>query len=129
MKQGLGRIAAALLVALVGTVAEVAAQLPDGVTAEMVQQGEEIFEGPGICAACHGPDATGLIAPDLTDDEWLHGDGSFEFLVDVITKGVAAGDSKGATPGMMPPKGGSSITEEQVRAVAAYVWTLSHKDG
>ena len=27
---------------------------------------------------------------------------------------------------IMPPKGGSAITDDQVKAVAAYVWTLSH---
>jgi mono/diheme cytochrome c family protein len=26
----------------------------------------------------------------------------------------------------MPAKGGSGITDDQVRQVAAYVWTLSH---
>jgi mono/diheme cytochrome c family protein len=26
----------------------------------------------------------------------------------------------------MPAKGGSQLTEAQVRAVAAYVWSLSH---
>lgn len=129
MKHGFGGIAAALVVALAGTVSGAAAQLPEGVTAEMVEQGEEIFGGAGICAACHGAGGIGLIGPNLTDEEWLHGDGSFEFLVDLITKGVAAGESKGSTPGMMPPKGGSSITEEQVRAVAAYVLTLSHEGG
>ena len=28
---------------------------------------------------------------------------------------------------MMPPKGGSTITDDQVKAVAAYVYSLSHK--
>ena len=27
----------------------------------------------------------------------------------------------------MPPKGGSTITDEQVKEVAAYVYSLSHK--
>lgn len=124
-----GGSAAVVLIALMGTASGAAAQLPEGVTAEMVQQGEEIFKGAGICGACHGPTGTGLIGPDLTDAEWLHGDGSLEFLVAIINKGVSADESKGATPGMMPPKGGSSITEEQVLAVAAYVWTLSQPEG
>lgn len=25
------------------------------------------------CAACHGPDAQGMVGPNLTDDYWLHG--------------------------------------------------------
>jgi mono/diheme cytochrome c family protein len=27
----------------------------------------------------------------------------------------------------MPPKGGSQITDDEVKAVAAYVYSLSHK--
>jgi hypothetical protein len=27
---------------------------------------------------------------------------------------------------MMPPRGGAALTDAQVRAVAAYVWSLSH---
>ena len=27
----------------------------------------------------------------------------------------------------MPPKGGAAITDEEVKAVAAYVYSLSHK--
>ena len=60
----------------------------------------------------------------MTDDEWLHGDGSFESLVASVTDGVPAEKSSSGTP--MPPRGGGSITDDQVQAVAAYVWTLSH---
>jgi cytochrome c5 len=28
---------------------------------------------------------------------------------------------------MMPPRGGSTISDEDVKAVAAYVYSLSHK--
>jgi hypothetical protein len=35
------------------------------------------------------------------------------------------GESKEGCP--MPPRGGSSITDEEVKAVAAYVYSLSHK--
>lgn len=102
------------------------AQLPDGVTQEMVQEGKQLFTGAGLCSVCHGNDATGMpgLGADLTDDEWIHGDGSYEFLVENIKNGVTAAESTSGTA--MPPKGGSSITDEQVRAVAAYVWTLSH---
>ena len=105
-----------------------AQSLPEGVTDAMVQEGQQIFTGPGICAACHGPDATGLIGPDLTDGEWLIGDGEYDQLVSQILEGVSAADATNPLGAIMPPKGGAGITEAQVRSVAAYVWTLSHSD-
>ena len=30
-------------------------------------------------------------------------------------------------PAPMPPKGGAPLTDDQVKAVAAYVYSLSHK--
>ncbi len=48
---------------------------PEGVTDAMIQEGETIYMGAGLCAACHGMDATGAIGPDLTDAEWLTGGG------------------------------------------------------
>lgn len=52
MRRVFGSFAAALLVALVGTVSDAAAQLPEGVTAAMVEQGEEIFGGAGVGGRC-----------------------------------------------------------------------------
>ena len=95
-------------------------------TAAMVEEGQQIYAGAGICAACHGADATGAIGPDLTDAEWLIGDGEFEQLVDQILEGVSAAEATNPLGAIMPPKGGAAITDAQVRAVAAYVWTLSH---
>ncbi len=96
--------------------------LPDSVTPAMVAEGATLFQGAGICAACHGPDGTGLTGPDLTDDEWLHSDGSYESIVERILAGVPADSSKSGIP--MLPKGGSQLTDAQVRLVAAYVWSL-----
>lgn len=98
--------------------------LPEGVTPEMVAAGEKIFTGEGICYTCHMSGGVGgPLAPDLTDDEWLNTDGSYEGIVQTVTTGVPEPQEH---PGLMLPKGGSNITEDQVREVAAYVWTLSH---
>ncbi len=102
------------------------AERPAGVTDMMVQEGAQIYAGAGICAACHGPDAKGAIGPDLTDGEWLVGDGEYKQLVDQISKGVSADEATNELGAIMPPKGGAAITDAQVSAVAAYVWTLSH---
>jgi mono/diheme cytochrome c family protein len=100
-------------------------QLPAGVTPEMVTKGKKLFTGAGLCLACHGPDGKGLTGPNLTDQEWLHIDGSYDQIVKQVLSGV---DDKLSKSGqIMPPKGGSSINDADVKAVAAYVWSLSRK--
>ena len=116
---------AALAIALMGA-SSLHAQMPDGVTDAMVAEGQTVFMGAGLCAACHGMDATGAVGPDLTDGEWLIGDGTYPALVDQITQGVSAAEATNSMGAIMPPKGGSAITDDQVKAVAAYVWTLSN---
>ncbi len=100
-------------------------ELPEGVTAAMVEEGEGIYNGAGICMSCHGATGEGIpnLGADLTDDEWLHTDGSYESLVENIMTGVTSQESSSGVP--MPAKGGAAITDDQVNAVAAYVWTLS----
>lgn len=117
---------AGLVMAFLATSTVQAQSLPEGVTDVMVQEGQQIYAGAGICAACHGPDASGLIGPNLTDAEWLIGDGEYEQLVSQILEGVTAAEATNPLGAIMPPKGGAAITEAQVRSVAAYVWTLSH---
>jgi mono/diheme cytochrome c family protein len=121
-----GDLGAAARPAVESGVTAVAAERPAGITDAMVQEGAQIYAGAGICAACHGADASGAIGPDLTDAEWLIGDGEFEQLVDQILEGVSAAQATNELGAIMPPKGGAAITDAQVRAVAAYVWTLSH---
>ncbi|MEO6055252.1 MAG: cytochrome c [Gemmatimonadales bacterium] len=102
-----------------------AAQAPAAATPATIAQGDSIFHGPGNCYACHGANAQGAVGPNLTDAEWIHSDGSYDAIVKQITTGVTAEESKSKIP--MPPKGGSQITDDQVKAVAAYVYSLSHK--
>jgi mono/diheme cytochrome c family protein len=104
--------------------AQTSGTLPEGVTPAMVTQGTSIFKGPGMCTVCHGIDGKGGVGANLTDGTWLHSKGSYEEIVQQITTGVPQKESSNGIP--MPPKGGSSINEAQLKAVAAYVWTLSH---
>ena len=89
----------------------------------MIEAGGKLFRGEGLCAACHGADAKGSVAPSLADTVWLHGKGTYDEIVARIMAGVPEDSSVSGVA--MPPRGGTRITDEQVRAVAAYVWSLS----
>jgi mono/diheme cytochrome c family protein len=115
-----------LAAALAGATSVAAQQtLPPGVTKEMITQGDALFHGSGLCFACHGNDAKGAVGPNLTDDQWIHSKGTYDDIVKSIVVGVAKEQSKSGN--IMPPKGGAEISDAEVKAVAAYVWTLSHK--
>src|SRR3990172_10809829 len=93
---------------------------------EVVALGAKIFQGKaagGLCFSCHGANAKGMkgLGSNLTDATWLHGDGSYAFIVSTVEKGIQK-PKEGATP--MPPKGGAPLTGDQIRAVAAYVYSL-----
>ena len=104
-------------------VAEV--DLPEGITADMVAQGKQIFAGAGICFTCHGQNGEGMpnLGANLTDSQWLHSDGSYEGIIATITAGVPADKSTSGSP--MVARGGTNLPDEQIAAVAAFVWTLS----
>ena len=123
------RTRAVLLLALTAVVGSrtALAQAPAAVTPALIAQGDSIFHSKGNCYACHGANAQGAVGPNLTDAEWIHSDGSYDAIVKQVTTGVPQNESKSGI--MMPPKGGSSITDDEVKAVAAYVYSLSHKPG
>ena len=84
----------------------------------MAAQGKPLYEG--VCVACHGADGKGnreLGAPDLTDADWLYGD-STESLRETIS-----GGRHGTMPAHLPILG-----DTRTRLVAAYVWSLSHRE-
>lgn len=115
-----------LAAALIGTnPAAAQGKAPAGPAPALAQKGDSIFHGPGLCYACHGANAQGAVGPNLTDSEWIHGDGSYDMIVATVTSGIPKEKAKNGIP--MPAKGGSSITDEEVKAVAAYVYSLSHK--
>ncbi len=103
---------------------------PSSITPAELALGDSLFHGligAVSCQACHGADAKGgPAAANLTDSVWLHSDGSFEAIYKQIETGVA---TPKVAVGMMPPFGGAPMTPAQHRAVAAYVYSLSHKVG
>jgi cbb3-type cytochrome c oxidase subunit III len=115
-----------LLINLVALAWSLSAQEP--VDSAAIALGKKVFEGKAggaICFTCHAPNAKGVagLGPDLTDSKWLHGDGSLAFLETLIKSGVTK-PKQSAAP--MPPMGGANLSAEQLRAVAAYVYSLTH---
>jgi mono/diheme cytochrome c family protein len=126
MRTRFGVLAAALSLAAAAPAAAQDAKLPAGVTPAMVAKGKTVFTSSGLCFACHGMDGNGAVGPNLTDSTWIQvKSGDYAGLVTLITKGVSAAEAK-TGKGPMAPKGGSTISDDDVKAVAAYVWTLSH---
>ncbi len=102
--------------------------VPPGATRAMVELGDRIYHGQvggAACTGCHGDGGAGsVLGPDLTDPQWLWSDGSLAGIQRTIAGGVAK-PKKFRAP--MPARGGATLTEEQVAAVAAFVWGLGQK--
>jgi cytochrome c oxidase cbb3-type subunit 3 len=80
---------------------------------ERVGTGKKVFVEK--CAACHGPQAQGIIGPNLTDSFWIHGNGKPGAIAKVISEGV---------PDKGMPSWGPLMARDELMAVAAYIVTL-----
>ncbi len=80
------------------------------------------------CAACHGRDGRGRANyPDLTDDDWLWGGGP-ELIEQTMRVGINTAHPESRVA-QMPAFGRDEMLDrEQVRSVAAYVYSLTHPD-
>ena len=123
-------------VLLAATLAAVAAcrpgavRRPAQVTPVNVALGDSLFNA-GSCQRCHGKGGVGAQnAPALDGRKWLQlKTGSYDEIVKIITEGVAQSAIKDPAHRFpMRARGGPmNLTDAQVQAVAAYVWTLTHR--
>jgi mono/diheme cytochrome c family protein len=127
-RNGLLALGAALasITALVVVRVEVAAGA-QAATPAMLALGDSVFHGKvggALCYVCHGPGGKGVtgLGPNLTDKEWVNGDGTLPFIEKTILEGVAKPKKM---PAPMPPKGGGQLTDAHIKAAAAYVFALS----
>ncbi len=94
----------------------------------MQAQGESVFYGlvaRGTCSQCHdGRGEPGSETPDLRHSAWLR-EASFASIIHYITHGRR--DPREDTPGSSHP-GSDSLSGEQIRAVAAYLESVSRKE-
>jgi mono/diheme cytochrome c family protein len=102
--------------------------VPVGATREMVISGDRIYHGEkggASCTGCHGTYGTGTpLGPNVTDATWLWGNGSYDSIRSTIQSGVL---KPKLFRNPMPPMGGAQLSREEVAALAAYVWGLSHR--
>ena len=82
--------------------------------ADSIAKGQAIFTSTtSLCSSCHRPDLGGLVGPNLTDDQWLHGCSTAEIVHNITT---------GFPPrGMLPYGGGPKLTDQQLLQVASFV--------
>jgi glucose/arabinose dehydrogenase/mono/diheme cytochrome c family protein len=110
-----------------GAAATAKLPVPEGATPAMVALGDRIYHGQvggAPCAGCHGANAEGSpLGPSLTSKKWMWSDGSYAGISKTIREGVP-NPKEYRSP--MPAMGGAELTSDQLAAVAAYVWALSH---
>ena len=99
---------------------------PSVVTPERLEIGRAAYQA-ARCSMCHGRDgAGGGLGPNLTDDTWAHSDGSVEGIRAVLIEGVSRAQMKSTAYRMpMQPIGQIIQDEDQILALAQYVWSLS----
>ncbi len=94
--------------------------VPSGYTREHVVHGDRVFHGEaanGQCSVCHGIDGKGTPnGNDLTAGMFVWSDGSVKELKRTILHNMAV------VPGM-----DGDLKPDDVDAVAAYVWAISHQ--
>jgi cytochrome c oxidase cbb3-type subunit 3 len=71
------------------------------------------------CSPCHGDRAQGTIGPNLTDNAWIHGQGTLTDIFNVVDQGVLA-------KGM--PAWGKQLSPIEVRKLAAFVGSQRGKN-
>lgn len=113
-----------------GTGAAAKPAAPAEVTAARVALGDSLFNNGG-CMRCHGAKGIGAQnGPALNDNQWDQlTSGSYAEIRALIVSGVPKDKIKVTTrPNAMGARGGRmNLDDEQITAVAAYVWTLSHQ--
>jgi glucose/arabinose dehydrogenase/mono/diheme cytochrome c family protein len=104
--------------------------VPEGATPQMVALGRRIYQGQvggATCTGCHGANGAGTsLGPALNGKKWLWSDGSYAGIKKTIADGVSQ-PKQYRSP--MPPMGGAQLSDDQLAAVAAYVWSIGHRTG
>ncbi|WP_138431006.1 cbb3-type cytochrome c oxidase N-terminal domain-containing protein [Fodinibius saliphilus] len=81
-----------------------------------IQAGKQMFNGSQLCYTCHGKEGQGMVGPNLTDNQWIHGCSPKE-----IAQSIIEGFPQ---KGMLAYGSGSKISNEKVQQIVSYMATL-----
>jgi mono/diheme cytochrome c family protein len=105
-------------------------RLDAGITPQLIARGDTVFH-TSSCTECHGQRAKGTPhGPDLTSGRYVQTSGSYQEIVKIITTGVPVDSiADPSFPEPMPPRGGGTppLSDDQIRSLAAYVYSLGHR--
>lgn len=103
--------------------------LPQGVTLDMIRQGDDLYRGKGGCNTCHGPDGGGMPAAGSGITAGLNFvPAQFAAIDSLIRTGIPEPATR--TPVAMPPRGAqSNLSDDETRRLAAYAWAISQVRG
>ncbi|MQX36934.1 cytochrome-c oxidase, cbb3-type subunit III [Roseospira navarrensis] len=104
---------------------EVPAILEDNTLRSYAMRGGEVLFKEN-CAPCHQTGGAGAHGyPTLADDEWIWG-GTPDAILTTIRYGIRDQDNDDTRVNYMPAFGDDWFTDEEIEAVAGYVYALSH---
>jgi mono/diheme cytochrome c family protein len=103
--------------------------LPYGMSIQQIVHGDSLFHGRGGCFACHGAEAQGLpAAGDGFTTGLNYVQAKWQDIAQLIARGLP--DALTRAPIRMPARGArGDLTNDELRAVAAYVWAISQTHG
>lgn len=103
--------------------------LPQGMTLDMIREGDALFHARAGCFACHGTEGEGLSAAgDGFTVALVHTRPEWHSIDSLITAGIP--DALTRSPIAMPPRGArSDLTDDEISRVSAYVWALNQVQG
>lgn len=94
--------------------------VPTGFSREQIVHGDRVFHGEaanGQCSVCHGIDGKGTPnGNDLTAGMFVWSDGSVKELKRTVLHNMS-----------VAPRMDGDLTPDDVDAVSAYVWAISHR--
>ncbi len=102
---------------------------------KVLEKGRNVFLAK--CADCHGADGRGSTAtgtPDLTDQDFLYGNGRASEIEQIVLHGIRAGDDRGWDLAWMPAFGQpvpyareklSSLTPSEIEQLTGYVRAMN----